>query len=185
MEPPDSLINEESLPVDIARLELADSCVPAIAAAGSSTGTETFLRKIQAISGLAAKTIEGNPPEMAGVNTSLEDEVLQQTPHGVVDSRGNDAAAQSKATPESADDIVFSAAFPGPEVSRGMNPLIPGIKTNHDFTEGSRVPSTLGCWFQIKNGHSSQSLQITVRYSTIVRAGWYASRGPLLQQEFP
>ena len=121
---------------------------------------------------------------MAGVNAALQDEILEQPSHGVVDRGRDDTATQSKTAPESTNDIVFSAAFPGPKVPGGVNPLISGIEANHDLAEGYRIPATVGGRFQIKNSHSFQSLQITVRFSIFMRAGWYASRAPLLQQEF-
>ena len=157
----------------------------AVSATGGPANPEAFLSEVQAVSRLPAETIKWSPPDVAGVDASLQDEILEQPSHGIVDRGGNDTASQSEAAAQSPHDVVFSASLPGPEVPGGMNPLVAGIETNHDLAEGCRIPAAFGCRFQLKNGHSFQNLQIAVGFSTVKRAGWYASRPLLLQQEFP
>ena len=94
-----------------------------------------------------------NPTDEARVDTSLEDEVLEQPADVVVGERGHDAGALAEAAAEPARDVVLAAALPRLEPASGADAPLAGIEAEHDLTEGDQVIAALGGRPDRQSGH--------------------------------
>ncbi len=113
----------------------------AIAAAGCRAYAEAALGEIQPISDSAAHAVVRNPFEQRGIDAPLQNEVFYQPPYLVFGESGSDGGAQSKTAPKSAGHVVFTAALPDLELSRGVDATFARIEAKHHFAEAQAVPA--------------------------------------------
>ena len=123
--------------------------------------SERRLREVQAITAESAYTIRLHPLDIGRIHAALQDEVFHQTADFIVSESGKDNCTHAKAAAQSADDIVFSAAFPGLEVTGSTDPALAGIQAEHNFAERSSIITTFlsRFEFQIHRDTSPSSLQ--------------------------
>lgn len=137
-------LGKESVPVEVAGLELGSGAVAAIDAAFGTTDSEAALGEVDGIADAFAHAIVGHPFDEAGIDTALEDEVLDEAANFVIGEGGEDAGAMREATAQAADHIVFAPAFPGGELAGGADSALAGIKAEHDFAESEDVDGRSG-----------------------------------------
>jgi hypothetical protein len=77
---------------------------------------------------------------MGDVNAALKHEIFDETSHRIVGKRRNSRGLQTKATTQTAHDIVFAAAFPHLELACAVDATIARIKTKHDLSKARGIP---------------------------------------------
>ncbi len=135
---------EDRLPVEVARLDLADGGVAAVGAADGGAQAKAALGKVEAVAHGAADAIVRNPADKRSVHAAFEDEVLDETADGIVGERGGHGGAQAEAAAQAAGHVVLAAALPHVEVARGVDAHLAGIEAKHDFAEADAVPAAVG-----------------------------------------
>src|SRR5207302_9043623 len=143
MEPPRTFPAEDRVPVDLTRLQLAYSRVSTVVAAQCRTNSKPALGEVQAIASSHADAVILYPRDMRLVYAALEQQIFEQSSHRVVSQRSDDGGLQPEASPQSASDVVLSAALPHVELARCGNTQVAGVEPQHDFTEAHLVPLAL------------------------------------------
>src|SRR5258705_2426763 len=100
-----------------------------------SPHAESAFREVQPIAHLATDTIEFHPANMRLVYAALVDQVLHETPHGIIRQRRNHGSVEPEAAFQPARDVILAAAFPDAKFASGVNSLVSGIEPQHYFTE--------------------------------------------------
>ena len=154
MKPARAAPSEEVVPIEVPGLELAGGGVPAIRNAHGAAHAETALGEIQAVPHRSAHAVIRNPADERGVHPSLQDEILQQSPHVVVGKSRADRRLQSKATAKTSGDVIFAAALPCLEFARRAHASFAGIKPQHDFTQRDQVVAAGTRRFDLERGHA-------------------------------
>ncbi len=80
---------------------------------------------------------------MARVETSGEDEVLDEMPDLVVHERGDDSATQPEHAAQAADDVVLATAFPRLEAAGRTDAALAGIEPQHHLAQRDGVVRAL------------------------------------------
>ena len=140
VEPPDALLAEEPLPVDVAGLELAHRREPAVGAAPRPAASEAALDEVEPVPHRAPDAVVRHPLDVRHVHAALQHEVLHETPDGVVRERGDRRRLQAEAAPQAAHHVVLAAALPGAELAGGVDAPVAGIEAQHYLAKGRRVP---------------------------------------------
>ena len=140
MEPTDAFLAEELIPVDVAGLELRDGGETTVGAGAGAAAAVAALDEVESVADRAADAIIGHPLHVRDVNATLQHEVLNETADRIVRERRDRRRLETKATTETAHDVVLAAAFPHLEVTRRMDASVARIETKHDFAERGGVP---------------------------------------------
>ena len=140
VEPPHALLAEKPLPVDHARLELADRRQPAVGAAPRAAAAEAALDEVEPVADGPADAVVRRPDDVRDVHPALEHEVLHQTPDRIVGERGHRRRPHAEAAPEASHHVVLAAALPDLELARGVNASVAGVEPQHDLAERRGVP---------------------------------------------
>ncbi len=72
-----------------------------------------------------------------------EIEAFNEAAHLVVHERSHHAGAQAKALGKATRHVIFAAAFPRAELSRGADAALAGVQAEHDLAERDRVVPTV------------------------------------------
>jgi hypothetical protein len=140
MEPADAFLTKELFPVDHAGLELRYCGKTAVRTGTSSTASIATLDEVESVADVTADAIKLSPVHVGSIDTALEHEILDETPHRIVGERGNGRGLQTEAAAESTYDIIFTAAFPYLELTRTVDTTVARIKTKHDLSKARRIP---------------------------------------------
>ena len=127
------------VPINIARLELRSGRVATIWHADRATDTKAALRKVDAITHIAANAVIFAPLDEVGRDSALHDEVFNQIADLVVDKCGHHAGIVTETLSEPARGIVFSAALPRFERTSRADTTFTRIETEHDLAERDLV----------------------------------------------
>lgn len=111
MEPADAVATEDGLPVDVTRPHRRGGGVPPIRAAERGAHAETALHEVETIPSLPSDAVVGEPAHVLLVDATPEDQILEQTPDGVVCNRRDDRGALPEATTQPARDVVLATAL--------------------------------------------------------------------------
>jgi hypothetical protein len=90
--------------------------------------TEPALGEVQSIADGATHAVVRAPADQRGVDAALQDQVLDQPAHLVVDQRGDHGRAEAEAAPQAAGDVVLAAALPYPEGPGGPDAPLAGVE---------------------------------------------------------
>jgi hypothetical protein len=157
MEPARALPAEDRLPVDVTGLELGHRGVAAVGAAEGGANPEATLREVEAVPREAPDPVVLDPEEVRLVDPALVDQVLDQPPDRVVDERRDHRRVQAEAALEPARHIVFAAALPDLERTRGVDAAGAGIQAEHDLAQADQVVAAAGTRLGIEARHSARS----------------------------
>ncbi len=150
MEPTNAEGAEDVLKVEVLDGKLARGGVAAVGGAFGGTDSEATFGEVEAVAGGDAETVEVSPFDELGINSALEDEVLEEAADFVVDESGKDGGALAEAAAEATGDVVFTAAFPGLESAGGADAAVTGIETEHDFAHRDDVVGAGGGGFDVE-----------------------------------
>ena len=91
-------------------------------------------------------------------------EILDQSANRVVGKGGHGGGPEPETAPEPTGHVVFSPSLPGVKTARRVDPALPGIEAEHDFTEGDTVESDFGggdecsgTWRRVKKWEGEKS----------------------------
>ena len=73
------------------------------------------------------------------LDAALQNEILEQPADVVVGKSGADGGFEPETAAQSSRDVVFAAAFPDFEVTRGANPAFSRIQPQHDLAKRDQV----------------------------------------------
>ena len=104
-----------------------------IHAAFCATDAETAFGEVDGIAHFAASAVIRNPFDELGVHASLQNEIFQEPADFIVGKSREHTGLLSEAASQSARDVVFAAAFPYRELSRGADAGFTGIETKQNF----------------------------------------------------
>ena len=135
MEPLRPALAKDSLPVDVAWPELAGGGVAPIGAAHGAADTKTAFGEVEPVAHFAPDAVVVHPFDKVGVDTTLQDEIFDQAPHGVIGECGDHSRLQAEAAAQPPSHVVFAAAFPGSELAGGVDAPLAGIEAEHDFAQ--------------------------------------------------
>ena len=127
--PARAFLAEDFVPVDLARLQLANCRVPTVGATQRCANSEAALSKVQSIARGPAHAVILRPYQVRLVHPALEHKIFEQPPHRVIGQCSHDGGLQPEASPQSASDVVFSAALPSTKATSGMYTFVPRIET--------------------------------------------------------
>ena len=144
MQPADSLLPEDLVPVKIPWLELAGRGVAAIRNPHGTPHPETSFREIEPHSGGSTNPVKRRPLNETGIDAALQDEILRQAPDIIVGECRAHRRAQAKTAAQPARHIVLPAALPDPELARAANPAFTRVQAQHDFAQGDQVILAFG-----------------------------------------
>ena len=153
VEPPDALLAEYLLPVDVAWLELAHRREPAVGARARTTAAEAALHEVESVPDRAADAVVGNPLDVARVDAALKHEVLDEAPDGIVGKRRHRSRLEAEAAAKPAHDVVFAAALPDLEIARRVDSPVARIEAKHDLAETRRIPHRRPRRFYLQSFH--------------------------------
>ena len=94
---PHSEAAEQHLPIDVTGGEHAGRAVTAVGDADCSSHAKAAFGEVQPVARPAPDTVERDPAHEAGIDATLQYQVLDQPPHVVVTQRGDDRGAQPEA----------------------------------------------------------------------------------------
>src|SRR5205085_7146140 len=143
VEPPRPFAPEDRPPVDVARLELRDGGVAAVRAAQRGAQAEAALGEVQAVAHSAPDAIIFHPADVRLIDAALVDQVLNQSPYGIVRQRRDDGRVHPEAALEAARDVVLAAALPDLERARGVDASAAGVEPQQHLAEAHHVPTAL------------------------------------------
>src|SRR5262245_18220418 len=141
MEPARSFVRENLVPVHVARLQLGDCGVAAVGAASRRTYTEAAFGEIQSVAHAAADAVILHPFDVVEIDSALQHQVFDQTPHRIVGQGRHYSGLHPKRTPQAARDVVLAAAFPGSKMPRRADAHVAWIEAKHHFAQADQIPA--------------------------------------------
>ena len=137
----------------------------AIGAPDGGADSIAALGEVEAVAGLAADSVIGNPADERGVDAALEDEVFDEAADGVFGDGGDDGSAKAEGAAEAAGDVVFAATLRGGEMARGVDAAFAGIEAQHYFAEADTVPPAVFGLANVEVGHDSPNIasELTIK----------------------
>jgi hypothetical protein len=143
VKPADSMLSEDTVPVDFAGLQLGNGCVAAIVTSKGGAYAEATLGEIKAVSRCVAYAIVFDPADQRLVYAALINKILKQPADGIIGEDRDDGGVQAETALQSARYVVFAATFADFEGTRGGDGAVAGVKAEHDFTETDDVPAAI------------------------------------------
>src|SRR5262249_32402542 len=105
MKPPSAFFTKYLVPVDLARLQLANRRVSAIRAAQSRPHAKPALGKVQPVARGATNAVILPPDHVRLIDATLVHQVLNQAPHRIVGERRNNRRLHPKTSTQTAADV--------------------------------------------------------------------------------
>lgn len=115
----------------------------AVGAAKRWSHAKSPLGEIQTVANGAAHAVVIDPTDQALVYATLVDEVLQQTPNGIVGECRNDGSVEAKATLQSASHVILASTLRNFKVACSPNPSVPRVEAKHDLAQTDEVPAAI------------------------------------------
>ncbi len=107
----------------------------AVGDADCSSHAKAAFGEVQPVARPAPDTVERDPAHEAGIDATLEYQVLDQPPHVVLAQCGDDRGAQPEAAAQAAGHVVLAAALPYPELAGCAYAPLAGIEAEHHLAE--------------------------------------------------
>src|SRR6478735_806242 len=171
MEPARAFSAEDRLPIHVLGGQLGRRRVGPVRASDRRAHAKAALREVQAVADRAADPVVRGPADVRAIHTALSDEVFDQPADRVVCEGRHDGGRRAEAATQATGDVVFAAAFPRPELTGALDPLVTRIQAQHHFAQCHQVPTRVR---RRTHGHCHQAAGArTVRTTSL--ASW-ASR---------
>ena len=144
---------EDVVPIEIAGLELRCRRVAAVGNAHRAAHTVAALGEIEAVTNDTANAVKRRPFDEVGIDTALQNEILDEPAHVVVGKCGGDGGLEAETATQSAGDVVFAASFPHFEFACAADTALARIKPEHDFSERDQVVLAGAGRFDVQSRH--------------------------------
>src|SRR6185436_17841411 len=128
VEPTDTELSEDVLPVDVPHAQLGGGTVTPVGAADGAANPEAPLGKVQPVAHGAPDAVGRHPPDQGRIHPSLKHQILEQEAHLVANDGGDHRRPLTEATPQTTGHVVLAAAFPHPELAGGADPALARIE---------------------------------------------------------
>src|SRR5208282_2194260 len=112
------------LPVEVTGLAVRDRRVSPVRAAHGGSHAEAALGEVQTVANSSTDAVVWNPADERGVHSALQDQVFEQLSDWIPGKCRDDSRAHTKTSPQSACNVVFSAALPGSKISRRVDTFV-------------------------------------------------------------
>src|ERR1700690_1554556 len=144
MQPARTACPEDVLPIEVTGLAVRDRRIPPVRAADSGSRAEATLGEVQTVAYSSTDAVVWKPADERCVHSALQDQVFEQLSDWIPGKCRNDSGAHTKTPPQSAGNVVFSAALPGTKISRCVDTFDAAIKPQHYFSKADAGP--LAAW---------------------------------------
>ena len=115
MEPANSKLAENILPVDIADFELRRCGIAPVGNSECAPDAVAPLGEIETVTHGSAYSVIFHPFYQGGINSALKHKVLNKTADFIIGKGGNRRRFQTEASSQTSCNVVFSAALPDTE----------------------------------------------------------------------
>ena len=139
MQPADSQLAKNIVPIEVPRFELAGRGIAAIGNPHCATHAKAAFGEVEAVADDATDTVKRHPPDKLGIDAPLQNEVFDEPANIVVRKSRGDGRLESEAATQAAGDVVFAAAFPDFEFARASDPAFARVEAEHDFSQREEV----------------------------------------------
>ena len=146
MQPAHAQLPEDMLKIEILRCRLGDRRICTVRTSHCTTDTKTTLRKVQPIPAGPADPVGLHPLDQRSIHTTLQNKVFHQHTDLIVRKCRDHTCLQSEASPEAPDNIVLSAALPGPETPGRPDSSLARIQAQHYLAQRYRIISAFLFW---------------------------------------
>jgi hypothetical protein len=93
VKPPNAVAGEDRVPVDVAGLHRTGRGVAAVRATERAAHAEASLDEVEAVANAPPDAVVGTPRDVRLVDTSLQNQILEQAADRVVRERGHDRSS--------------------------------------------------------------------------------------------
>ena len=139
MEPANAELAEDVLEVKVLSGCLGNCGICTVGASDCAADTESALGEVQTVTAFSSDTVCLHPLDEGSINTALADEVFHQTSDFVIRKCSDDSCLHAEAFTQTADNVVFSAAFPCTEGTCCTDSSFSRVKSQHYFAEAGRI----------------------------------------------
>ena len=135
MEPAHAKGAENVIKIKILRRSFGNRRIGTVAAAYGATDTKAPFGEVQTIAADTADSVRLHPFDKGGIYAALHDKIFHQFTDFIIGKGGNCRRTQPKAFSQTADHIIFTAAFPGPERTGCTNTTFTRIQAKHNLSQ--------------------------------------------------
>lgn len=143
MEPARAVAAEDRIPVDVAELHRCRGRVRPIRGSQGRPHAEAALDEVETVAHSSPDAVVGTPHDVALVDATLQDQVLEEAADGVVGECGDDRRAQPEAAAQTSRHVVLAAALGDGERASRRDPTFAGIEAEHHLAERDEVEAAL------------------------------------------
>src|SRR5581483_8867449 len=142
---------KDLFPIEVTRAQLARGSVTPVGCAQGAPDPEPAFGEVQSVTNRAPDSVKGAPLDKLRIDPALQNKVFHEVPDLVVGKTGADGGLQAEAPAKAASHIIFAAAFPNLEMSRGPNPALARVKPEHDLAQSDQVIAARGRRFKVQS----------------------------------
>ncbi len=143
VKPAHAEFTEQVIPVDVVGLQRGGRGVGAVVHAARRAHTEAALGEVERGSMVLTDIVGRLPDDMVEVDSTLEQEVFEQSPHLVVADRGHQRCPLPETPTERAPDVVLPTPFGDAEGASRTHAPFPGVEAQHHFADRHDVEAAL------------------------------------------